>query len=332
MSSEKKKLSLPVQLLIAMLFGIGAGFLLGEKASYISFIGSIFMRLLKMCVYPLILVSIITGVANVMDIARLKKIGLSFLGYTFISSTCAAIFGVIAMVVTKAGQGVNLGDAVTETASVDVVQSFVEWIPDNVFASFSNGSLIQIIIFAVAFGAVLASVRKTETGAALFKILVGVNDVMTKMVGFVIRLAPIGVFALIANMIGTTKLEVVSGVAKMLGAYYAGLLAFLVLFIPIVLKVFAKVSPIQFYKNAFPTMVMAASTCSSVGTLPVTMKTAKERCGVPDDIVNLVTAPAATINMDGAAVEYTCYVLFAAYAFNVHLSRFRLSLRLSCAW
>lgn len=318
-STEKKHLSLPVQMLIGMVLGVAAGFLLKENVSYISWIGSIFLRLLKMCVYPLVLLSIICGVANVMDIARLKKIGLAFLGYTFASSALAALLGMLAMWLTKAGHGVNLGTAETGK-TVDIGESLIEWVPDNIFASLSNGSLVQIIIFAIFFGVVLAAFRRTDKGQRLYEIIESINEVITNMVGKVIKIAPLGVFSLVAGMIGSTSLEVVGGVMKMLLAYYIALAALLVIVYPVILKLVGKVSPIQFYKNAFPTMIMAASTCSSAGTLPVTMKTAKERCGVPADIVNLVCAPAATINMDGAAIEYTCYVMFAAAAFNLNLS------------
>lgn len=318
-NTGKKGMSLPIQMLIGMALGVVAGFLLKENVSYISWIGTIFVRLLKMCVYPLVLLSIICGVANVMDIARLKKIGLAFLGYTFASSALAAIFGIVAMKITKAGQGVNLGVAETGSA-VNVGESLIQWVPDNIFASLASGSLVQIIIFAIFFGVILAAFRRTERGQKLYDVIDATNEVITNMVGKVIKIAPLGVFALVAGMIGTTSLEIVAGVMKMLLAYYIALAALLILVYPFILKVVAKVSPIQFYKNAFPTMIMAASTCSSAGTLPVTMKTAKERCGVPSDIVNLVCAPAATINMDGAAIEYTCYVLFAAAAFNLNLS------------
>jgi len=309
----KKTLSLPFQMLIGMALGVIAGFLLKENASYISWIGTIFVRLLKMCVYPLVLLSIICGVANVVDIARLKKIGLAFLGYTFVSSALAAVFGIAAMKITRAGQGVNLGVAETGSA-VNVWESLIEWFPDNIFSALANGTMVQIIIFAIFFGVILAAFRQTERGQKLYEVIDSLNEVITNMVGQIIKIAPLGVFALVAGMIGTTSLEIVGGVMKMLLAYYIALAALLIVAYPLILKVVGKVSPIQFYKNAFPTMIMAASTCSSAGTLPVTMKTAKERCGVPSDIVNLVCAPAATINMDGAAIEYTCYVLFAAAA------------------
>lgn len=317
---EKKSLSLPIKFLIGMILGVVAGFILGDKTVYISWIGTIFMRLLKMCVYPLVLLSIISGVANVVDLARLKKIGLSFLFYTAIMSTAAATIGVALMQITGAGHGVDLGSEISETESVDVAQSFIEWVPDNIFTALSEGNLIQIIVFAIFFGVVLASLRSTKAGEIVYNIVIGLDDIITKMVGAVIQIAPIGVFALVANMIGTTSLDVVTGIAKMLLAYYIALLIFLVVVLPLALKLVAKVSPLKFYRNAIPTMIMAASTCSSAGTLPVTMKTAKERCGVPDDIVNLIAAPAATINMNGAAVEYACYVLFAAHAFDLNLS------------
>ena len=318
---EKKKLSLPVQLLIAIALGAIAGFVLKENAAYISFIGQIFMRLLKMCVYPLVLISIITGVSNVMDVARLKKIGTSFLLYTLATSTAAALYGAIAMVITKAGVGVNFEGGLSENSgTVNVGESFVQWVPDNVFAALGNGNMVQIIIFAVFFGVMLATIRKTEIGQAVYNVVLGLNEIINKMVGAVIKLAPIGVFALIANMIGTTDLNIVKGIGGYLVAYYGALFVYLLTFLPFVLFFVAKVNPLQFFRNALPAMLMAASTCSSAGTLPVTMRVAKERCGVPEDIVEMITAPAATINMDGAAIEYACYVMFAIHAFNVHMS------------
>ena len=263
-STGKKSLSLPVQMLIGMALGVAAGFLLKENVTYISWIGTMFVRLLKMCVYPLVLLSIICGVANVMDIARLKKIGLAFLGYTFASSALAALLGMLAMWITKAGHGVNLGVAETGK-TVDVAESFIEWVPDNIFASLSNGSLVQIIIFAIFFGVVLAALRQTEKGQKLYEIIESTNEVITNMVGKVIKIAPLGVFSLVAGMIGTTSLDIVGGVMKMLLAYYIALAALLVIVYPAILKLVGKVSPIQFYKNAFPTMIMAASTCSRVG-------------------------------------------------------------------
>ena len=319
-NQEKKGLSLPVKMLIGMLLGVGAGMLLGDKVTYISFVGEIFIRLLKMCIYPLVLISIIGGVANVVDVARLKKVGVTFLLYSGINAFLLSAITVVFMTWSGAGEGVKLSGEGSGTPPANIMAMLVSWIPNNVFTSLAEGNLVQIIIFAVFFGLMLVAIRDTKQGAILMDVVKGLDVIMGKMVGAVIKIAPYGVFALMANMVGTTSTDVVVGFSKMLLTYYAVLLVFLVLIAPTILSVIAKVNPIRFYKNVFPAMVMAASTCSSVGTIPVTMHSVKNRCGVPSDIVEMLTAPAATINMTGAAAEYTCFVLFAAHAFNVPLS------------
>lgn len=320
--ATKRKLSLPAKIMIGMILGMIAGYLVGPKIEVIGFVGTIFMRLLRMCIYPLVLISIIAGVSNVADMQRLRKVGIGFLLYTAITSTIAAILAVIVMNIMQPGKGVVLSDAGAESSGqlASVSDSFIKWIPDNPFSAMSSGNLIQIIIFSLVFGVMLASLRETETGKAVFRVIEGLNEIVQKMVGWVIGLAPYGVFSLMAVMIGTTGFEVMGGLAKLLVAYYIGIIAFMVIVLPLVLKFVGRVSPLRHFRNIYPVMVMAFTTCSSVGTLPVTMKSAKERCGVPSDIVGLLSAPAATMNMNGAAIEYPCFVLFASFIYNVHFS------------
>lgn len=319
-NQNKKGLSLPVKMLIGMLLGVAAGFALGDKVTYISFVGEIFMRLLKMCIYPLVLISIIGGVANVVDVARLKKVGISFLLYSAINAFLLAGITVAVMTWVGAGKGVVLGREGSGTPPADILSMVINWVPNNFFTSLAEGNLVQIIVFAVFFGIMLVSIRDTKQGAAILELVRGLDTIMAKMVGAVIKLAPYGVFALMANMVGNAEISVMVGFSKMIITYYAVIAVFLLIIAPLILRFIAKVSPVRFYKNVFPTMVMAASTCSSVGTIPVTMHTTKYRCGVPVDIVEMLTAPAATINMTGAAAEYACFVLFAANVFDVALT------------
>ena len=195
--AKKKKLSIPVKLAIALVLGVVAGLIFKEKASYVAFIGTLFIRLLKMCVYPLVLFSIIAGIANVADIVKLKKIGGQFLLYTFLSSAIAGVLGCLAITISGAGKGLVLQETVDESVQqVNMVESVVEWVPDNVSAALSNGTLVQIIVFAIFFGIMIThgysflknilTILLTILGMAFIMfIAILFSSLMTKIVSFV---------------------------------------------------------------------------------------------------------------------------------------------------
>lgn len=319
---KKKKLSIPAKLAIALVLGVIAGIIFRDKCSYIAFIGTVFIRLLKMCVYPLVLFSIISGVASVANIGRLKKIGGQFLLYTFVSSLAAGVLGSLAISLTGAGNGLVLQATVDSSVEkVSMLESIVEWVPSNVFESLSNGTLVQIIVFAIFFGVMITLIRQDDEAVSVVaKVVEGCNAIMQKMVGAVMVVAPYGVFCLIANLVGTTGVKNLKEIFTMVLTLWGASAVHILILLPLLLKFFGHVSPIKFYRNSIPVMLMAFSTQSSAATLPVTMEVSKNKNGVPNEIVDLCAAPAATINMDGAAIEYTIYTLFAAHAFGVHFS------------
>ncbi len=321
-SLGKKKLALPIKILISMALGGTLGLIVGPKIVAIGFIGDIFMRLLKMCIYPLILLSVISGISQVADVTRLKKVGITFVIYWASSSIIAAFTGIGFASFMQPGKGLNLADAGTamEVTKPDILGSFIGWVPQNPFNAMAEGNVIQIIVFAIIFGIVLAVAKSTESGRIVSRGVDALNDIIGKVVGWVISLAPYGVFALTAVMTGTLGAVVIGGIAKMIITLYMALAFMLIVIYPLILKFVCKVNPIKFYRNIYPVMLMAFSTCSSAATLPVTMKVTKERLGVPDDMVNLIAPPAATINMHGAAAEHPLYIIFAAQMFGMSLS------------
>lgn len=315
----KKEIGLPLKILIAMVLGAALGFVIGEKASYIQFIGDIFIRLLKMCIYPLIFVSIINGISQVADMSRLKKVGGYFLAYWAIASTLAATMGLVWAFIIKPGIGISLGAKEVPVVDVDLLQSLVNWVPNNPFAAFSEGNILQIIVFALICGLILATFKDTEHGKRLFNLFDSLNEFFTRIVGWVISLAPYGVFALVANITGTLGSTVLFGLGKMLVTQYLAYGTVILIIYPMILMFIAKVKPLQHFRNIYPAMVLAFSTCSSSATLPLTMKVTKERGGVPEDMVNLIAPPAATINMHACAAEMPIYAVFAAQIYGIDL-------------
>lgn len=320
MAEEKKGLGLSVRMLLGLALGAAAGFALGERVTVIAPIGTVFLRLLRMTILPLVFFSIVNGVAAVADLNRLKRVGIIFVKYWLVASLLAAMTGLFWAFVINPGGGISMPVTEQVVVDVDLVDSLVKWIPDNVSAAFAQGNTIQIIVFAMFTGVSIVLLSGTKSGELLGKLFEAGADLMGRMVGIVMRIAPIGVFCLMANVTGTLGGMVLGGIGKMLVTQYVAYAMMLGVVYPLILKFWAHVSPLRHYQNILPVMTMAFSTQSSSATLPVTMESTKKRCGVPEDIVNLIAAPAATINMHACAAEMPIYAVFASQIYGIDLS------------
>ncbi len=320
---KAKKIGLATKILLAMIIGAGLGWIF--KGWYDTWgavtgpIGTIFIRLLKMTILPLIFFSIVCGVASVADLQKLKKVGGTFLFFWLGASALAAVSGVVWAYIIEPGAGILLAEkAAFSTKDVSVVNSLVNWFPDNVFGSLSNFNILQLIIFSLFLGFAIAFLpAESDARRALGKFFEYGNAAITKVVEIVMKFAPLGVFCLMADVTGTLGTEVLTGLGKMLVTQYVAYATILIVVFPLMLKLVAKVNPVQHYINVFPAMILAFSTCSSSATLPLTMKCAKERAGVPDETVNLLAPPAATINMQACCAEMPIYAIFAAQMFGL---------------
>jgi Na+/H+-dicarboxylate symporter len=322
-----RKIGLATKILIAMVIGIVLGFLL--KGSYPVWskvtvpIGTIFMRLLKMTIVPLVFFSIVGGISSMSDLKRMRKVGGRFIVYWATVSTLCAAIGIAWAYIIKPGIGVSLAkpDTAWSTSGVSVIDSLVNWIPDNPVNAMSSFNIIQVIVFALFVGIAISMLKPHLADGhreLLEKFFASGNTLMMRIVEIVIGFAPIGVLCLMANLAGSLGLVALGALGKMILTQYAAYITILVVVFPLYLSLIAKVNPLQHYKNIFPAMIVAFSTCSSGATLPVTMKTMKERSGVPSDTINLITPPAATINMQAVCAEMPIYAIFAAQLYGIH--------------
>lgn len=321
----KKKLTLPIKILLGLVLGAIAGFIFKEKITVIQPIGTVFLRLLKMTIVPLVFFSISSGVSGISDLQRLKKVGITFIKYWAISSLLAAVVGSVTAFIIKPGIGISLPLLETPEVNVDLLDSLIHWIPDNPVAAFAAGNFLQIIVFALFTGISIALLGEMKAGKLMGDFVQAGADIMGRMVSIVLKFAPYGVFALMSNVTGTLGGMVLVGIGKMLVTQYIAYAIVIVIVYPIILKYVSKVNPVQHYRNIFPAMVLAFSTQSSSATLPLTMSCTKDRAGVPEDIVNLIAAPAATINMHACAAEMPIYAIFAAQIYGIPLNPFQLA-------
>lgn len=322
MAVPNRKMGLATKILIGMFLGLIFGWVF--KGYYNSWkvvtspIGEVFIRLLKSTILPLIFFSIVGGIAGVSDLTKLKKVGGTFTVYWFFTSLIAAFSGIAWSYIIKPGVGIHLAEKeVYTTEGVDVLRSFIQWIPDNPIASFANFNILQIIVFSLMLGLGIVFLGKSESGKFLINLVNAGNDLMTKIVEMVMQMGPLGVFCLMADVTGSLGTDVLTGLGKMLITQYVAYATVIIFLYPIVLIFFAKVNPVQHFKNIYPAMILAFSTCSSSATLPLTMNVTKERAGVPDETVNLIAPPAATINMHACCAEMPIYAIFAAQMFGL---------------
>ena len=310
---------------IAMLLGVIAGLIGGEPlADSIGWLGTLFIKLLKMIIVPLVITSIVTGVASVGAGAGLGRLFGKTLGYYMLTSLFACIVGLAMVNFIQPGVGADLVGAETEEMpELTVIQSPVDLIldivPENVFGAAAETKMLAIIFFAIMLG-ISISVLKQSHRDPLLSFFQSAFEAMMVLTGGIINyVAPIGVFALIARLMGTTGL----GAFKSLGLYalmlVCGLTVHLLVTLPLVLWFLGRINPVKHFRNMVQPIVMAFSTSSSGATLPVTIDAVENKVGVSNRVTSFVLPMGATVNMDGTALYECAGVLFIAQAMGVSL-------------
>ncbi|MDP3921438.1 MAG: dicarboxylate/amino acid:cation symporter [Candidatus Omnitrophota bacterium] len=311
-----KKIPFHYSILIGMVAGAGFGLLFPEQVHWIKPLGVIFIKLLKMLVVPLIFVSIIHGIDSVGSPQNLSRLGIKTLAYYIGTNILAVTVSMFLVNLVRPGDGMTVfGEKLT---SYDASFNVLDWVPDNIFHAFVNVSTIQIIFIAILFG--LAIVAMRDQVKTIRAGLEEANKLLLKVTTKVIGLAPFGVFALIADMIGSLDFEALSGVFKFAIVILGGLLIHGLITLPILLKIFSGRPILEFAKQMQPALLAAFSTSSSSATLPITMECMTEEAKMTDDISGFVLPIGATVNMDGTAMYEAVACMFIAQALGVDLS------------
>ena len=284
-------------------------------------IGRGFIRLMQMLVVPLVFTSIVCGAAAMGSGAMLGRVGgmtiALYLLTTFVAITLALVLGMI----VNPGVGLDLG-AITHmevkaAKATSLADTFLNIFPSNVVNAMAAGSMLQIIVAALILGYVISTLRgKADLVDSFFKEF---NEVMMRMVQFVLTFAPLGVFCLITHTFANAGLSALAPLAKYVGGTYVGLVLQLGLVYVLLLVLLARVSPVRFLRKMLPVMGFAFSTSSSNATIPLNMETLERKIGVSPRITGFTIPLGATINMDGTAIMQGVAVIFAAQAFNMDL-------------
>ena len=321
--NQKKKLSLPVMIVIALVLGVIVGLLMMNHVelakAYILPFGTIFLNLLKFIVVPIVLLSIMCGVMSMKDIKKVGSIGGKTVVYYLFTTAFATTIGLIIANALKGTFKVLKTTGLEYTASepVSFMDTLVNIFPSNAFAPLVNANMLQVIVIALLFGFAFVMVgEKAEPAKAVVEAL---NEVSIKVMEMIIKLSPIGVFCLITPVIAENGAAVIGSLAAVIGVAYLCYILHMALVYSMSVKLFAKMSPIAFFKGMSSAMIFAFSSASSVGTLPINMECA-EKLGVKKEITSFVLPLGATINMDGTAIYQGVSCVFIATCFGIDLT------------
>ncbi len=317
---KKVKIGLTGKVFIGFALGILLGIIFGEKITVISFIGTIFLNLVKMNVVPLIFFSIVSGIASMSDMTKLKKIGIKTVIYYIITTIIAAGVGLLIANTTQPGKGLDMSALVLDSsyeaeAMPSIADTLTDMFPSNIISSMAEGNLMQIIVFCVFLGIALV-VLGDRAEKVKHAFAIG-SDIMCKITDLVMKFSPIGVCALMACVTGQYGTDIFGPLAKFIVCVFGSQLLVLVVIYGIMLKFIAKVPLRKFYKKMVPVWLMTLSTTSSSATLPLSNKTCNEEFGVSDELSGFTLPLGATINMNGAVIFYAIATMFVAQVYGV---------------
>ncbi|MBP1970747.1 Na+/H+-dicarboxylate symporter [Virgibacillus natechei] len=309
------------QIVAAFILAIIVGLIFGERASFVQPLGDLFLRLIQFIIIPLILSTIVVGVTSAGDIKKLGRLGGKTVSYFLVTGFIAIAIGLTAGYLFSPGTGADVSideGAVTSNETEGVVQTLLNIVPTNPIEALTSGNVLQIIFFAIFLG--IGIILVGEKAAPVKHFFDGFAEIMYKITGMIMVLVPLGIFGLLAPIVGEYGASVLLPLIKLILAMLVACLIHAVVVYGSAVKTFSKVNPLDFFKGIFPATAVAFSTASSAGTLPVTMKNTQESLGVSKETSSFVLPLGATINMDGTAIYQGVAVLFIAQYFSVELS------------
>jgi Na+/H+-dicarboxylate symporter len=336
------KLKLHWQILIALGLAVVAGLLTGTDAgvfgvsfyAMFDFVGKLFLNALKMLIVPLIVSSIIVGIAGIGGTQGLGRLGGKTLLYYLTTSLLAILVGLLVVNAVAPGivDGQPARDLVgfsAETESVqekvagkgtgDVVEVFLRMIPTNVVQAASSGEMLGLIFFSLLYGFFMARISEAYAEAQ-YNFWQGMFEVMMKITDLIMRFAPLGVFALVAKVVASTGFDAFAPLAAFFFTVVAALAIHFFVTLPLLLYLVGRVNPVRHYRAMGAALLTAFSTASSSATLPLTMECVEKNAGVSNRTTSFVLPLGATVNMDGTALYECVAAMFIAQAYGIDLS------------
>jgi Na+/H+-dicarboxylate symporter len=322
------------RIFIGLGLGIVAGIFWGSVIDFFQPVGQAFIQLIKMIVIPLVFASLLVGTASISDIKKLGRIGARTIIFYIVSTALAITLGLVIANVVQPGSSIpediqselnqNYGQEAQNKISViaerpSTIELLINIIPDNPARSMADGKMLQIIFFAMLSGIALTYIRQDKR-EIIIKFFDGITDITINLVHMIMKLAPYGVFALIAFVIAKFGSDIILTLISYFLTTLFALFLHVVVFNSAVIKIFTNLKLSEFWKGIYPALLVAFSTSSSSATLPVTMECAEKNLRVKPEVASFVLPLGSTINMDGTAIFQGVSALFIATVYGMNLT------------
>ena len=321
METKNFSMGLGTKILIGIVIGLAIGFVSPELTETISPPGKVFLRMLKMLIVPLVFFTIISGICKMGDVRQLVTVGLRFIAYILISSGIAAAAGSFAGIALSVGSETTeflSAGAKVESVDYSFINNVISWFPENIVNAMVKQDMLQIIVFAIFLGCALLALGKEVS--ELIRIVDQCSDVMLKITDFVMAFSPIGIASLMATMVTTISGATIKDVILLIATDYLTCGIVLVVLYPLILKFGANISPLGFFRRISEPMLVAVSTTSSAATLPVSLKTAGRKLGIPENIYGFTLPLGNTCGMNGFAVFIGLCCIFCGHIYGVEVT------------
>ncbi|MFV9875794.1 MAG: dicarboxylate/amino acid:cation symporter [Rickettsiales endosymbiont of Dermacentor nuttalli] len=311
------------QVTLGLILGVVFGVLVKDKAIlyYIKPIGDIFINMIKMIIVPLIFLSLVSGITSMSDPSSIGRIGFKAVVSYLLTTTFAIIIGLSTAILLKPGHGIslhfdNLSTNTAPIAQFDLTKFLVDIVPTNAVATLAGNNMLQVVFFAIFTGLTLNAM--SSEGSKMINFFNLFAKLIFRMINIVMSFSPYGAFALTAWVVGTQGLEVLNSLFKLVMSVILGMSLQYLIF-GLLILIFARISPIPFYKKSLEYQTIAFSTSSSKATLPTTMRVCTEQLGISKSNTSFVLPIGASMNMDGMAIYLGMCALFFAQATGTHL-------------
>nr|WP_284732690.1 dicarboxylate/amino acid:cation symporter [Larsenimonas rhizosphaerae] len=309
-----------VRILAGLALGALTGALFGEQASVLKPLGDIFISAIKMLIVPLVFSTLVVGITAMRDPKKMGRIGSKTIALYLLTTAFAIAIGLLAAWLFQPGTGLSLSfdtpvDAKEAPSLVDILVGLV---PQNPIDALASGNILQIIVFAIGLGISLTLIG--EKGEPVVRVFESFAEAMYKLTELVMAFAPFGVFGLMAYVAGNYGLDVLLPLAKVIGVAYAASIVHVLVVYSGLLKLLGGLNPVRYLRGSLDALVVAYSSASSSGTLPVSIRCAQRNLGVSEGVSGFVLPVGATINMDGTAIYQGVVAVFVAQLTGTDLS------------
>ena len=321
-----RKNLLVILIIIGAVAGALCGWFWGPRMEPVAFLGTLFLNALRMIVVPIVIFSMIVGVSSLGDVRRIGQVGIKTLAYYLATTALSVLLGLVLVNLIQPGSGVSLAGAQAPEgveAGVSITDLILSFVHPNIFEAMAETKILPLIIVALVLGGMLTTMG--ERGKQVLRLCETLNDLIIKVVNLVLWVAPVGVFALVATKLGASGggdafFAEVLRVGRFSATVLVGLAIHAVVFLPLILILLGRRSPIRYFWGMIEALVTAFSTASSSATLPITLEAVEKRNRVNKIAADFVLPIGATVNMDGTALYEAVAAMFIAQSYGIELS------------